>query len=266
MTLIDSMIQIRRLSDPEIPAALDLAWKVFSEYESPDYSAEGTEEFRKCLRDEEYLYGIDYYGAFESSNLIGLIGIRSILEHICFFFVDGQYHRKGIGTKMFNHLLENYKGNIITVNSSPYGLGFYQKLGFVSTEEEKTINGIRFTPMIYRRKTRMKDYIAYCGLDCETCEAHIATVNNDNDLRIKVAKEWSVLNGVEITPEMINCVGCRIEGAKTPFCDSLCPIRQCGLSKGYDTCGDCSKMHGCEKLEMITGNNAEALERIKNFK
>ena len=38
MTLIDSMIQIRRLSDPEIPAALDLAWKVFSEYESPDYS------------------------------------------------------------------------------------------------------------------------------------------------------------------------------------------------------------------------------------
>ena len=25
----------------------------------------------------------------------------------------------------------------------------------------------------------MKDYIAYCGLDCEVCEAHIATVNDD---------------------------------------------------------------------------------------
>ncbi len=23
----------------------------------------------------------------------------------------------------------------------------------------------------------MNDYIAYCGLDCETCEARIATVN-----------------------------------------------------------------------------------------
>ena len=77
MTLIDSMIQIRRLSDPEIPAALDLAWKVFSEYESPDYSTEGTEEFRKCLNDEEYLYGIDYYGAFDGSQMIGFIGIRS---------------------------------------------------------------------------------------------------------------------------------------------------------------------------------------------
>ena len=157
MTLIDSMIQIRRLSDPEIPAALDLAWKVFSEYESPDYSIEGTEEFRKCMHDEEYLYGIDYYGAFDSSNLIGLIGIRSNLEHICFFFVDGQYHRQGIGTKLFDQLLDNYKGNIITVNSSPYGLGFYKKLGFVPTEEEKTINGIRFTPMIYERESNGSD-------------------------------------------------------------------------------------------------------------
>ncbi len=42
---------IRRLFEDERQAALDLAWVVFSEYESPDYSAEGTEEFRKCLHD-----------------------------------------------------------------------------------------------------------------------------------------------------------------------------------------------------------------------
>ena len=153
MALIENIL-IRRLSDPEIPAALDMAWRVFSEYESPDYSTDGTEEFRKCLHDEEYLYGIDYYGALDESEIIGLVGIRPKMEHICFFFVDGKYHRQGFGTKMFNHLLENYKGNIITVNSSPYGLGFYKKLGFDPTEEEKTVNGIRFTPMIYRRKSK----------------------------------------------------------------------------------------------------------------
>ena len=70
----------------------------------------------------------------------------------------------------------------------------------------------------------MNKYIAYCGLDCETCEARIATVNDDNELREEVAKLWSKLNGVEISPEMINCVGCRIDGVKTPFCDSICPI------------------------------------------
>lgn len=26
----------------------------------------------------------------------------------------------------------------------------------------------------------MNKYIAYCGLDCEKCEARIATINNDN--------------------------------------------------------------------------------------
>ena len=34
----------------------------------------------------------------------------------------------------------------------------------------------------------MNDYIAYCGLDCEGCDARIATANNDDALREKVAK------------------------------------------------------------------------------
>lgn len=110
----------------------------------------------------------------------------------------------------------------------------------------------------------MNKYIAYCGLNCETCEARLATVNNDNELRVKVSKEWSELNQVEITPEMINCTGCRIEGAKTPFCDSICPIRQCGLAKGYETCGDCPDLETCGKLAMITANNPDALRSLKS--
>ena len=109
----------------------------------------------------------------------------------------------------------------------------------------------------------MKDFIAYCGLDCESCEARLATVNNDDALRRKVAKLWSELNRVEITPEMINCVGCRIDGVKTPYCDSLCPIRQCALARGVETCGSCGEMDRCEKVAMILGNNAEALQNLK---
>jgi len=33
----------------------------------------------------------------------------------------------------------------------------------------------------------MNEFIAYCGLDCEKCEARIATMNNDDALRQKVA-------------------------------------------------------------------------------
>ena len=110
----------------------------------------------------------------------------------------------------------------------------------------------------------MRKYIAYCGLDCEKCEARLATINNDNDMRAEVAKKWSTLNGVEITPEMINCTGCRIDGVKTPFCDSLCSIRQCGLSKGYETCADCSELEKCGNVGMIHRNNPVALSNLKS--
>ena len=112
----------------------------------------------------------------------------------------------------------------------------------------------------------MKKLIAYCGLDCEKCDARIATLNNDNALREKVAKLWLELNGVEITSEMINCEGCRSDGIKSPYCDVMCPIRQCALGKAIETCGKCSAMDGCQTVGMVLANNAEALGNLKSSK
>ena len=109
----------------------------------------------------------------------------------------------------------------------------------------------------------MKEFIAYCGLNCETCEAWMATIHNDDTQRKKVAKLWSDLNGVEITPEMINCVGCRIDGIKTPYCESLCPIRQCAQKKSVETCGDCADVNACAKVAMILENSEEARRNLR---
>ena len=49
---------------------------MFSEYDSLLYSGEGTEEFKKSLQDENYLAGIEYYGAFDGKTLAGVVGIR----------------------------------------------------------------------------------------------------------------------------------------------------------------------------------------------
>ncbi len=110
----------------------------------------------------------------------------------------------------------------------------------------------------------MKDLIAYCGLDCGKCEAYLATVSDDDALRKKVAEEWSELNGVEITPAMINCRGCRTGGVKTVYCDSLCQIRKCALGRGLVTCGDCMELMSCEKVGVIIRNNPEALRNISS--
>ena len=109
----------------------------------------------------------------------------------------------------------------------------------------------------------MNDFIACCGLDCESCEARIATVNDDDALRRRVAKLWSELNHAEITPEMVNCTGCRLPGAKTPYSGALCPIRRCAGARKHATCGSCAEMEHCGKLGMIAKNNPQALENLK---
>lgn len=109
----------------------------------------------------------------------------------------------------------------------------------------------------------MNRMIAYCGLDCEKCDAYLATVNDDRTLREKTAKLWSELNHVTILPEQINCRGCRADGVKTIYCESLCEIRQCALKKGVETCGACPEMEKCPVVGTIIANNAEAKNNLK---
>lgn len=109
----------------------------------------------------------------------------------------------------------------------------------------------------------MNPLIACCGLNCEACDARIATLSNDDALREKTAILWSKLNGAEITKEMINCTGCRTEGVKTPYCSDFCQIRKCAMEKGLATCGDCPEMECCGVLAAITGNNPQSLANLR---
>ena len=109
----------------------------------------------------------------------------------------------------------------------------------------------------------MKKLIAYCGLDCEKCDAYLATIHNDQALREQTAKKWSEWNQVTILPEEIHCEGCRADGTKTVFCDKLCDIRQCALKKSVTTCGDCTELEKCPKVSKIISTNPAALKNLK---
>lgn len=109
----------------------------------------------------------------------------------------------------------------------------------------------------------MRNMIAYCGLDCEKCDAYLATINNDQVLREKTARLWAELNNAPILPEHINCEGCRVDGIKTVYCDNLCSIRQCALKKGVTTCGGCPDLEKCPTVGAITSNNLDALKNLE---
>lgn len=109
----------------------------------------------------------------------------------------------------------------------------------------------------------MEKLIAFCGLDCKKCDSYVATVSDDNELREKTAKYWSQLNHVQITPEMINCLGCKQEGIKTVYCSHMCQIRKCAIESGFETCGECPKLAQCETVGIIIKNNPDALNNLK---
>lgn len=109
----------------------------------------------------------------------------------------------------------------------------------------------------------MRNMIGYCGLDCEKCDAYIATINDDQALREKTANLWAELNNAPILPEHINCEGCRVDGVKTVYCNSLCGIRQCALKKGMATCGECSDIEKCQTVAMVISNDPDALKNLK---
>ena len=109
----------------------------------------------------------------------------------------------------------------------------------------------------------MRKIIAYCGLDCETCDAYRATANNDQDLREKTARLWADLNQAPILPEHINCEGCRVDGVKTVFCEQMCRIRQCALEKGVTTCGECPEWEHCGIMKSFLENNPGAFDNLR---
>lgn len=153
------MYEIRRAAQNEVEEALELALEVFMEFEAPEYDVRGVETFTAYIKDENtvrnYKRGISpMYAAFDNGKLIGLIGMRDNKTHISLAFVKREYHRKGVGTAMFRFLLNDLGESEllfseITVNSSPYGVPFYKRLGFVPQSGELEADGIRYTPMKY---------------------------------------------------------------------------------------------------------------------
>ncbi len=104
--------------------------------------------------------------------------------------------------------------------------------------------------------------IAVCGLDCAACDAFIAAKNNDDAMKAKVAAEWSKMNNVDISPEDINCEGCRTGSPVIFAYCTMCGIRKCAAEKQVPHCGAC-KDYPCESVSAVHKNAPAAAENLK---
>ena len=146
----------RKIKKSELPQVVELVLRVFDEFEAPEYPSEGVQTFHNIMADEPFLNQICIYGAFDESadttaKLAGIIATRNNGNHITLFFVDKVYHRKGIGHNLFELVKADNTTGTITVNSSPYAVEVYKHLGFTPTGPEELKDGIRSTPMEYKK-------------------------------------------------------------------------------------------------------------------
>ncbi|MCR5654414.1 MAG: GNAT family N-acetyltransferase [Lachnospiraceae bacterium] len=135
---------------------MSVAWRTFLRFEAEDYTQEGIESFREFITNpgihKMFLVG-EYivYAAFYKGEMIGIISLRNQC-HISLLFVEAKYHLNGVGRRLMEAMKgyeEHRKGRKLTVNSSPYAVGFYHKIGFVDTDLEQQKDGIRYTPMVW---------------------------------------------------------------------------------------------------------------------
>lgn len=143
-------MEVKKINGPLILNAIQLIWDTFLQFEAPDYSEEGVKSFRDFIENQEIIKTLEFWGAYDGEELKGVIATKESRRHICCFFVKARYQRQGIGRKLWDFLRENSPHKAITVNSSPYAVPFYHKLGFVDTDTERLSDGIRYTPMEFR--------------------------------------------------------------------------------------------------------------------
>ena len=67
----------------------------------------------------------------------------------------------------------------------------------------------------------------------------------------------------DITPEMINCTGCRKEGSKIGHWD-VCGMRTCASSKNFSTCGQCNALLNCDTIKPVLQFAPDAVENLKS--
>ena len=149
-------MQICKIGPDKLRGALDLVWETFMKYEAPGSGVMGIATFRHFVTYSNMVEKVNqgemkFYGCYLNQYLIGVIALRTG-QHISLLFVRGKFHHLGVATKLVeiveNEVLaQNPKIRAVTVNASPYAVGFYEKSGFVPLDKEQKANGIRFTPM-----------------------------------------------------------------------------------------------------------------------
>lgn len=153
---MNETLSIRHMQPGEEAQVCELITQVFDEFVAPGFVPEGIEEFLSFVQPdalrERSRTGYTTLVATLGDEMAGVIQMKNH-HHISLYFVDQAHMGEGIGKELWCRALAESRRERpdlaqITVNSSPYAVPVYEKLGFRQTMPEQVVNGIRFVPMV----------------------------------------------------------------------------------------------------------------------
>jgi GNAT superfamily N-acetyltransferase len=141
----------------EESAVIAMVERSFNTFIAPGFSQLGVDEFlayaSAAALEERLESGVSFVLlARLDKKIAGMIEMRGF-SHVAMLFTDNAFHRRGIARALFNQALERSRLILpavsgVSVNSSPYAVGFYERLGFTICGPEQEKNGVIFTPMV----------------------------------------------------------------------------------------------------------------------
>jgi hypothetical protein len=111
----------------------------------------------------------------------------------------------------------------------------------------------------------MEKIIARCGLSCSTCDAYLATQQNDQEWLKRVAEAWTKEYHATFTPETVMCDSCLADTGRLASYCHVCEIRACAGKHEVVNCAYCSE-YPCAKLESFLATTPTAKANLEEVR
>ena len=156
--VMDETFTYRVINPADVIEVSELITRVFNQFIAPEYSLEGVQEVHRYIQPSAFKarQETNHFVIISvvQDKVVGVVEVRNH-NHICLLFVAPEYQRRGIAKELFHRALQICQSNEpelseISVNSSPYAVQVYEKLGFRRTGKKQIRNGIGFIPMVLK--------------------------------------------------------------------------------------------------------------------
>lgn len=151
-------IRVRRFKKEDTKEVALLIRNVFKKFNSEEYFEKSAiqkylDHFDVRKRGVEEVYKIFskstiFYVALDEEKIIGMT--RGEEGRLTNLFIDGKYHKKGIGRILMNKFeseIKKMKTKEIKIRASLYATPFYEKIGYKKTTGMRNFMGLKVYPM-----------------------------------------------------------------------------------------------------------------------